>query len=71
MQDSIGVRFPSFVGKSSLMSISIALFVHSLFDLHEHTYISAYFVNGTLPKDDTLCEVQGDIFPADADATTE
>ncbi|PBK86199.1 hypothetical protein ARMGADRAFT_1017465 [Armillaria gallica] len=34
-----------------------------------HAYIQAYFQNGTLPKDGTVCEVESEMFPTSSDAT--
>ncbi|KAK0221350.1 TAP-like protein-domain-containing protein [Armillaria fumosa] len=31
-------------------------------------YVQAYFQNGTLPKDGTVCEVESEMFPASSDA---
>ncbi|KAJ3224666.1 hypothetical protein HDU78_010861 [Chytriomyces hyalinus] len=31
-------------------------------------YVKAYFVNGTLPKSQTICETYGELFPRDLDA---
>ncbi|SJL15396.1 uncharacterized protein ARMOST_18893 [Armillaria ostoyae] len=33
-----------------------------------HAYVQAYFQNGTLPKDGTVCEVESEMFPTSSDA---
>ncbi|KAK0445904.1 TAP-like protein-domain-containing protein [Armillaria borealis] len=34
-----------------------------------HAYVQAYFQNGTLPKDGTVCEVESEMFPTLSNAT--
>ncbi|SJL15399.1 uncharacterized protein ARMOST_18896 [Armillaria ostoyae] len=34
-----------------------------------HAYVQAYFQNGTLPKDGTVCEVESEMFPTSSNAT--
>ncbi|KAK0445905.1 TAP-like protein-domain-containing protein [Armillaria borealis] len=33
-----------------------------------HAYVQAYFQNGTLPKEGTVCEVESEMFPTSSDA---